>query len=168
MPFTFSIANNTLLGSDIVYTIISHTISVVYDPIDVNDTNTLTSVVMVPQEPYVDNISTISITNGVDSCTLSGYFDMSIFDNYQVTYVDKGFSDKSSIPVTDILANIPDGKDIYNISVDDRLSVILNFAVTATVTDGTFETYYYTYEVIQSYNMIKNWTIDYFTNRYWV
>ena len=109
----------------------------------------------------------------------SGNISLSVFNQYQMQYVDKGKSDKTQEPVISSIDNIPDHKELYKITPDSRVSIdipvviklqIENKVIGETPEDDTIEiineTITVKIKVLNDLTFIKNWTIDYFKNRY--
>jgi len=113
------------------------------------------------------------------SVTLTGNVPLSVFNQYQLTYVDKGESDKTQTPVVCGIDSMPDHKELYKIQQDTRVSIYIPITINLTVEKRTIgltpeedivETSQiiieYTLEVLNNLSYIGNWTKNYFQNRY--
>ncbi len=115
-----------------------------------------------------------------NTISFSGNFSLAIFDLYKLKYVDKGSSDKIMTPVITNIADMPDSKDLFEITIDNRQSrsipIVVNLIIkeTTTVTLVTgepiinFINYTINYNIVvnQNRDLIKDWIKDYFENRY--
>lgn len=120
-----------------------------------------------------------------NSIIFTGNIPLEIFDQYQLTYVDKGKSDKNQIPVVSTIGNMPNNKELYKIQPDSRVSIEIPITInleiqkktisaesSETSTEGSEtieiinEIINYTLEVMNDLNYISNWTKNYFENRY--
>lgn len=115
---------------------------------------------------------------------ISGEGTLEIFNLYSITHINKGQSDKIEEPVVSAIADVPDKKDIYKISVDPRVSKLFESYIDVKLhkkvqikrvidSEVVFENdeiteYKKTYlvEISQTYDKIKDWVKNYFENRY--
>ena len=115
---------------------------------------------------------------------ISGEGTLEIFNLYSITRVNKGQSDKTEEPVVSAIADAPDKKDIYKISVDPRVSKLFESYIDVKLhkkvqikrvidSEVVFENdeiteYKNTYlvEISQTYDKIKDWVKNYFDTRY--
>ena len=107
------------------------------------------------------------------SVTITGNVPLDIFDQYSVEHIEQGFSNKNQQTVVDLLADIPDKREVYKINVDGRstISSFLKISLTSNYKPaGTemFVTETNTYEMKhrQTYDMVHNCTTTYFGDRY--
>jgi len=172
------------LGEDFVDNNISYNIQYVLAEAEaLPGVETITDQSITYSPEYIANYLTIS--SDTEGITITGNVPISVFDQYSVKYVDKGSSDKLMSPIVTTIDAIPNLKDIIKITVDDR--IFIKFDITASVTTETnnndpadplfdefneenivTETFTQTFSIcfLQTWDMIKNWTDDYFNNRY--
>ena len=111
--------------------------------------------------------------------TFSGSVPLEVFDQYQMKYINKGKSDKNETPVNCSIADMPDSKELFQITPDSRISIeipiIINLQIQKKtlgltpeedVTEIINEVINTKIEILNDLMFIKNWTIDYFKNRY--
>lgn len=121
----------------------------------------------------------ISHTINASSVVFTGNVPLDVFDQYQLTYVDKGKSDKNQTPVISTIGNMPDHKELYKIQPDTRVSIEIPITITLQIQKKTLgltpeediieittEVINYTLEVLNNLSYISTWTKDYFDNRY--
>lgn len=118
--------------------------------------------------------------------TITGNIPLDVFNLYSIKYVNRGSSDKLMTPITSEISDVPDNKEVFRINVDPRSFIKFDFTVSVTTeidnndpTDPLYiegdpaniveETFTQDYSLcfIQTYDMIRDWTQDYFTNRYY-
>lgn len=157
------------------------------------NTSTVTETILNCDVVY-DNSFISNSFNGT-SVIFTGNIPLDVFDQYQMTYVDKGKSDKNQTPVVTNIKNMPDHKELYKIQPDSRISInipiIINLKIqkitktestssssgesgdTGSSTSSTSETIEiidkiinYDLEVLNNLNFITTWTKNYFENRY--
>lgn len=118
--------------------------------------------------------------------TITGVIPLDVFNLYSIKYVNRGSSDKLMIPITSDISDVPDNKDVFRINVDPRTFIKFDFTVSVTteidnndpadplyvegdpanIVEETF-TQDYSLCFLQTYDMIRDWTQNYFTNRYY-
>lgn len=194
--------SSLLLGEENVYSDLSYTIDAVLTPSDPLKPNLITNLSAEITDPELAKFFTISttITNASapstpapvpnadpaapppgpvpsdpSSCTvtITGNVPLDIFDQYSVEHIEQGFSDKNQQTIVDLLADVPDKREVYKINVDGRrtISSFLKISLTSNYkpTDTEmFVTETNTYEMKhrQTYDMVHNWTTTYFGDRY--
>jgi hypothetical protein len=157
--FEFDPVTETDLGADSVYTNINNTINVTFTPDAGSESETLISVTIIADI----NEDSISLNNGISSCSIQGNYTLDLFDKINIKYVDKGFSDKNQTPIiVDKISLVPENKEVFEVSSDPRQSILVTYTVTATTSAGVSESSTYTYTIGQTYDSIKNWIQDYF------
>ena len=81
-----------------------------------------------------DLSSTLTITPGTTSVSISGTFDDPFSDSF--TYVDKGGTNLVDTPTTVVgVSNMPAGKDFYFLDQDTRWYVIVTFTIEVVETE---------------------------------
>ena len=130
-------------------------ISVVWDTVDLSTWLTFTP----------------SFTSTSASVGITGTILIDLFNQYSVTYVDKGQSNTSQTPVTTTIDLVPDFKEVYTITVDPRTTISVSFTVTVSIADINGAPLpdiinVFTFDVQQTYTNIKTWTDTYFSTRY--
>lgn len=108
----------------------------------------------------------ININNSSNKCVIKGKFPLSIFNNYELTYVDKGSSDKLMDPVIVNIEGVPDNKDIFNIKPDNRKTLDILITIRSMTNKGLTKTWEYKILLIHTYSYINHWVENYFENRY--
>lgn len=132
-------------------------------------------------EVLYNNIYDTYISTGFtgNSVIFTGNVPLEVFDQYQLTYVDKGKSDKNQTPVVSTIGNMPDHKELYKIQPDSRVSIEIPITINLELEKKTIgltpeedtieiinEVINYNLEILNDLNYISNWTKDYFANRY--
>lgn len=113
------------------------------------------------------------------SVIFAGNVPLDVFDQYQLTYIDKGKSDKNQTPVVSSIGNMPDHKELYKIQPDSRVSIQIPITITLEIEKKTLgltpeedtieiinQVINYNLEVLNNLNFISIWVKDYFENRY--
>lgn len=75
-----------------------------------------------------------------NSIIFTGNVPLEVFDQYQLTYVDKGKSDKNQIPVVSTIGNMPDHKELYKIQPDSRVSIEIPITINLEIQKKTIST----------------------------
>lgn len=161
--------NDTLIVTSNVNENFTFDITAVFTPDTEGDLRTLTSITTVIDETVFQSYFTITeIVNSSVSRTnhVVGNVPVAVFDQYSTKYVDQNQSDKTQTPVIAAPQDVPDGKELYEVHVDDRLEIIKTLTVTVTQSDNTTESKQYQMIFIQTYDDIRDWIQDYFENRY--
>jgi len=173
------------LFTALVETYIEFDIVVSFTPSDEFDDRSLDTFVMeiddILYEPYftftpITEIDGVPLGENQLGYKVSSTVPLSVFDQYSVTYVDKGSSDKIMTPITVEVPDVPDYKDVFIVTVDPREEITITFTGTATTTEGTSvgeftypaitDTKQYSVIIRQTYDQIRDWVLDYFQNRY--
>ncbi len=113
------------------------------------------------------------------SVIFTGNVSLDVFDQYQLTYIDKGRSDKNQTPVVSSIGNMPDHKELYKIQPDSRVSIQIPITITLEIEKKTLgltpeedtieiinQVINYNLEVLNDLNFISIWVKDYYENRY--
>lgn len=100
------------------------------------------------------------------SIAITGNVPLDVFDRYSVEYIDHGESDKTQETVISEVVNVPDNKEVYVINVDPRQTIDVFLTVTVSLSNSTSETKSYHFMSRQTYDRIRDWTKNYFENRY--
>lgn len=113
------------------------------------------------------------------SVIFAGNVPLDVFDQYQLTYIDKGKSDKNQTPVVSSIGNMPDHKELYKIQPDSRVSIQIPITITLEIEKKTLgltpeedtieiinQVINYNLEVLNDLNFISIWVKDYYENRY--
>ena len=109
----------------------------------------------------------IILTNGVNSASVTGQYTLALFPNTEIQYVDKGQSDKTQTPtVVNGTESVPNFKEIISVKPDPTQKISVSYTITAKSVEGSTETKTYTHDVIQTYNNLRNWLLEYFENKY--
>ena len=88
-----------------------------------NDISYIEIIRLQSESPQYISVSDTTYNNSKNKIILiSGEGTLEIFNLYSITHVNKGQSDKTEEPVVSSIADVPDKKDIYKISVDPRVS----------------------------------------------
>lgn len=150
-----------------------------------NDISYIEIIRLQSESPQYISVSDTTYNNSKNKIILiSGEGTLEIFNLYSITHVNKGQSDKTEEPVVSSIADVPDKKDIYKISVDPRVSKLFESYIDVKLhkkvqikrvidSEVVFENdeiteYKNTYlvEISQTYDKIKDWVKNYFENRY--
>lgn len=111
-------------------------------------------------------IQNLNLLDGIANCKIvSGKYPIDMFDQYQVSFVDKGSSDKLQTPEVKGIKEVPDGKDVYKVVPDPRASLDISYTVTINSHLGKQEIKTVTQTVTQTFTMIKEWITDYVERR---
>lgn len=164
----------SLLGEDDVYMDIIYSISVVITGVDPNQHNTVESITATVTDPALQKYFTITTNiqnaeppvNSRASVTIIGKVPLEVFDQYSVEHIEQGFSDKNQPTVVDALDDVPDKREVYKINVDPRQSTSTFVKIDVTDSDDSTASKVYEIRHRQTYDKIKNWTVNYFENRY--
>ena len=157
------------LTNESVDTAVNKSLTAVYTPVT---TEIVTGVSVVWDAVDLSNWLTFtpSFTDTSASVGIAGTILIDLFDQYSVTYVDKGQSDTTQTPVTTTIDLVPDAKEVYNIHVDPRTTITASFTVTVSITKGGVPQpdiiNVFTFDVRQTHTNIKTWTDTYFSTRY--
>ena len=88
-----------------------------------NDISYIEIIRLQSESPQYISVSDTTYNNSKNKVILiSGEGTLEIFNLYSITHINKGQSDKTEEPVVSSIADVPDKKDIYKISVDPRVS----------------------------------------------
>lgn len=150
-----------------------------------NDISYIEIIRLQSESPQYISVSDTTYNNSKNKIILiSGEGTLEIFNLYSITHVNKGQSDKTEEPVVSSIADVPDKKDIYKISVDPRVSKLFESYIDVKLhkkvqikrvidSEVVFEndeiTEYkniYLVEISQTYDKIKDWVKNYFDTRY--
>lgn len=150
-----------------------------------NDISYIEIIRLHSESPEYISVSDTTYNNSKNKIILiSGEGTLEIFNLYSITHINKGQSDKTEEPVVSAIADVPDKKDIYKISVDPRVSKLFESYIDVKLhkkvqikrvidSEVVFENdeiteYNKTYlvEISQTYDKIKDWVKNYFENRY--
>lgn len=150
-----------------------------------NDISYIEIIRLQSESPQYISVSDTTYNNSKNKVILiSGEGTLEIFNLYSITHINKGQSDKTEEPVVSAIADVPDKKDIYKISVDPRVSKLFESYIDVKLhkkvqikrvidSEVVFENdeiteYNKTYlvEISQTYDKIKDWVKNYFENRY--
>lgn len=150
-----------------------------------NDISYIEIIRLQSESPQYISVSDTTYNNSKNKVILiSGEGTLEIFNLYSITHINKGQSDKTEEPVVSSIADVPDKKDIYKISVDPRVSKFFESYIDVKLhkkvqikrvidSEVVFENdeiteYNKTYlvEISQTYDKIKDWVKNYFENRY--
>lgn len=150
--------------------------------------STITEIILNCEVLY--NNSYINNSFNGTSVIFTGNIPLDVFDQYQMTYVDKGKSDKNQIPVISNIKDMPDHKELYKIQPDARTSIIVPITINLKIqkttksesgssnSESSSETtpsetieiidkiINYELEVLNDLKFITTWTKNYFENRY--
>ena len=114
-----------------------------------------------------DLSSTLTITPGTNSVSISGTFDDPFSDSF--TYVDKGGTDLVDTPTTTIgVANVPPNKEFYFLDQDTRYYVMVTFTIEVVetapspYTGSNTATFYPTLRVKNSWEGIRSFVDTYY------
>lgn len=109
----------------------------------------------------------VILTNGVSSASVTGQYTLALFPNTKVKYVDKGKSDKTQTPiVVNGTEGVPEFKEIISVKPDPIQKISVSYTVIATSLEGSMESKTYTHDVIQTYDKLRDWLLDYLENKY--
>lgn len=141
-----------------------------------NDISYIEIIRLQSESPQYISVSDTTYNNSKNKIILiSGEGTLEIFNLYSITHVNKGQSDKTEEPVVSSIADVPDKKDIYKISVDPRVSKLFESYIDVKLhkkvqikrvidSEVVFENdeiteYKNTYlvEISQTYDKIKDW-----------
>jgi len=157
MPIVITPASGEDFGREIVGTPVDFQFSAVSD---------LGSVVSMTVEADAES-SGITLTDGVDSCSVVGEYSNDLFPGLVIKYVDKGESDLTQTPVeVTSIDDVPDKKEVLSVTPSSVVELLVTYTVTATDDLGETETATYTYTVEHDHDPYKNFINDYFENRY--
>ncbi len=108
-----------------------------------------------------DLTSTLTITPGTSSVSISGTFNDPFSDSF--TYVEKGGTDLEDTPTTVVgVSNMPAGKDFYFLDQDQRWYVLVTFTIQVVetapspYTGSNTATFYPTLRVENSWEGIRS------------
>ena len=114
-----------------------------------------------------DLTSTLTITPGTSSVSISGTFNDPFSDSF--TYVEKGGTDLEDTPTTVVgVSNMPAGKDFYFLDQDTRWYVIVTFTIEVVetapspYTGSNTATFYPTLRVENSWEGIRSFVDTYY------
>lgn len=111
-------------------------------------------------------IANLTLQDGVNEAkVISGIYPISLFDQYQVHYVNKGSSDKLQTPEVKTIQEVPDGKDVFKVVSDPRASIQIPYTVTTKTNLGKVATKDFSQTTTQTFNMVKLWIQDYVATR---
>lgn len=164
----------SLLGEDDVYMDIIYRVSVVITDVDPEQHKTVESITATVTDPALQKYFSITTNiqnaqppvNSRASVTIIGKVPLDVFDQYSVEHVEQGFSDKNQPTIVDDVGNVPDKREVYKINVDPRVSTSTFVKIDVTVSDGSTASKVYEIRHRQTYDKIKNWTVNYFGSRY--
>lgn len=109
----------------------------------------------------------VILTNGINSASVTGQYTLALFPSTEIKYVDKGKSDKTQAPVVvNGTEGVPNHKEIISVKPDPTQKISISYTVTAKSVDGSSESKTYTHEVIQTYDNLRDWLLEYFENKY--
>lgn len=161
MSFEFVPPSGDNLGTDAVYTSINYGIAVTFTPEEEDPENPeyLSSVTI---SADIEEDSAL-LNSGTSSCSITGNYTLDLFNNMTISYVDKGFSDKSQTPIiVNKTTLVPENKDVFSAITDPVKTKIITYNVIATTNLGASESATYTYTVGQTYDAIRDWIQSYF------
>ena len=114
-----------------------------------------------------DLTSTLTITPGTSSVSISGTFNDPFSDSF--TYVEKGGTDLVDTPTTVVgVSNMPAGKDFYFLDQDQRWYVLVTFTIVVVetapspYTGSNTATFYPTLRVKNSWEGIRSFVDTYY------
>ena len=114
-----------------------------------------------------DLTSTLTITPGTSSVSISGTFNDPFSDSF--TYVEKGGTDLEDTPTTVVgVSNMPAGKDFYFLDQDQRWYVLVTFTIQVVetapspYTGSNTATFYPTLRVENSWEGIRSFVDTYY------
>ena len=108
----------------------------------------------------------LALQDGINEAkVISGIYPISLFDQYQVHYVNKGSSDKLQTPEVKTIQEVPDGKDVFKVVSDPRASIQIPYTVTTKTNLGKVVTKDFSQTTTQTFNMVKLWIQDYVATR---
>ncbi len=114
-----------------------------------------------------DLTSTLTITPGTSSVSISGTFNDPFSDSF--TYVEKGGTDLVDTPTTVVgVSNMPAGKDFYFLDQDQRWYVLVTFTIQVVetapspYTGSNTATFYPTLRVENSWEGIRSFVDTYY------
>ena len=114
-----------------------------------------------------DLTSTLTITPGTSSVSISGTFNDPFSDSF--TYVEKGGTDLEDTPTTVVgVSNMPAGKDFYFLDQDQRWYVLVTFTIQVVetapspYTGSNTATFYPTLRVKNSWEGIRSFVDTYY------
>ena len=114
-----------------------------------------------------DLTSTLTITPGTSSVSISGTFNDPFSDSF--TYVDKGGTDLVDTPTTVVgVSNMPAGKDFYFLDQDQRWYVLVTFTIVVVetapspYTGSNTATFYPTLRVENEWEGIRSFVDTYY------
>ena len=114
-----------------------------------------------------DLTSTLTITPGTSSVSISGTFNDPFSDSF--TYVEKGGTDLIDTPTTVVgVSNMPAGKDFYFLDQDQRWYVLVTFTIQVVetapspYTGSNTATFYPTLRVKNSWEGIRSFVDTYY------
>jgi hypothetical protein len=84
------------------------------------------------------NDSGVSISNTIDTITVTGKYSINIFDNKSIRHITRGSSDKiEQFQVAQNFNELDSTRQVYNFSPDPRNSVVVTFTISTTEGDST-------------------------------
>lgn len=158
--FEFSPSN---ISEKNIYSLLNMVFKVSFTPDLTTPTDALESVTITT----TGQDQSVILTNGTNSASVTGQYTLALFPSTEIKYVDKGKSDKTQTPVVvNGTESVPDFKEIISVKPDPTQKISISYTVTAKSVDGSSESKTYTHDVIQTYNNLKDWLLDYFENKY--
>jgi hypothetical protein len=106
----------------------------------------------------------ITLTDGIPA-TAIGTFEIDIFGSI-VSHVSKGSSDLLETPVIELISDVPDNREVFNISISVIPKITFTLTATAHLSNGELATAQYIYELYNDYSEYAGWITDYLENRY--
>jgi hypothetical protein len=111
------------------------------------------------------NYSGITLTNGATSASALGTFGIDLF-GASVEHVSKGSSDLIETSVTDSILEVPDNKELIEVTIPEISSIAYTITATAYLNDGTNSSVNYEFIITNNYSKYADWITDYLENRY--
>jgi hypothetical protein len=157
MPIIITPASGEDFGREIVGTPVNFQFSAVSD---------LGAIVSMTVKADAESADVV-LTDGVDSCSVTGEYSNDLFPGLVIRYVDKGESDLTQTPVeVTSIDDVPDKKEVLSVTPSSVTELLVTYTVTAEDITGDVETATYTYTVEHDHDPYKNFINDYFANRY--
>lgn len=162
MSGTFEFSPSNISHKEI-YSQLNMIFSVSFTPDLTTPTDTLESVTITT----TGQDQNVILTDGINSASVTGQYTLALFPNTEIKYVDKGKSDKTQEPiVANGTESVPDFKEIISVKPDPIQKISVSYTITAKSVDGSIETKSYSHDVIQTYDNLRDWLLEYFENKY--
>jgi hypothetical protein len=111
------------------------------------------------------NYSGVTLTNGATTASALGTLDIDLF-GAAVAHVSKGSSDLIETPVTDFILEVPDNKELIDVTIPTIASITYTITATAFLSDGSNNSVDYNFIINNNYSEYADWITDYLENRY--